>query len=314
MVIGCYNQAPYVERAVASVVAQTYSNIELIIVDNGSTDDSPEIIKKYEGRANTRVVLYSENLPQTLVANQAIRMATGEFISILFADDYYLPRKIEAQVALFASLSERFGVVYSGGYFLIEDTGDLVLDLRPKARGFIFDRLLLGPAFILPVSPLIRRSCHLEFPFYENLKYEGEFVLTKIATRYAFDYVNEPLVVVTESRKSQGKKLKETLTVNLALYDQLFDSKEFPKEWVHLKRRAKAGLLLLKGWQMTREIRAYREGAELALRAVLLDWRRFFDYRGALGCVMGGVPVTVADRVSDMLDRRSKRKQHAVSG
>lgn len=309
VVLTSYNHAPYLRRAIESVLEQTYEDLELIIVDNGSTDDSPALLREFERFPNVIVIRHEANRSHAVICNEGVRAARGAYVGFLFSDDYYLPGKIEAQMARFATLPSRTGVVYTGGYFLIEDTGRLVLDRRRKHRGRILETLLTGAAFILPVSPLYRRQCLLEFPFYEDVSYEGEFILTKIASRYEFDYVEAPLVVVRESRSSRGKNLDEALAVNLDLYRRFFESPAFPPECASLRDRAIAYLLVLKGWQMIRERRDYARGGALIRDALGKDWRRLADYRAVLGTILSAVPAAMADIVSNRLDaaRRASR-------
>ncbi len=93
-----YNQVRYLDDAVASALAQTHRDLEVVVVDNGSTDGSRELLARYADEPRVRLLLYPENEPVTKRLNAAIAQSTGEFISILYADDYYLPRKIERQL------------------------------------------------------------------------------------------------------------------------------------------------------------------------------------------------------------------------
>ena len=84
-----YNQGPYLETAIQSVLAQDYPNKELILIDGGSTDTSPDIIRRYQSH-----LAYSISEPdrgQTHALNKALPHATGEIIGWLNSDDYYLP-------------------------------------------------------------------------------------------------------------------------------------------------------------------------------------------------------------------------------
>ena len=91
-VIMCtYNHSEYVQDAIESVVKQTYKDWELIIIDNGSTDDTQKILQKYNDNPKVRIVSYEKNDFITKRINEGVRLANGDFISILFSDDYYLP-------------------------------------------------------------------------------------------------------------------------------------------------------------------------------------------------------------------------------
>ena len=99
ILIPCYNSAPWLAETLESAIAQTYQNKEIIIVDDGSKDNSLLIAKKYE-RSNIKVVT-QRNKGQSAAENRALQEAQGEFIQYLDADDLLAPNKIQKQMVLF---------------------------------------------------------------------------------------------------------------------------------------------------------------------------------------------------------------------
>ena len=99
VVITCYNYAEYVGEAIESVLAQTYKNIDLIIIDDGSTDNSLEVIKNYEHNKNVKIVS-RDNKGIVYTRNEALGMAKGEFMCFLDADDYFNHDYIENMVTV----------------------------------------------------------------------------------------------------------------------------------------------------------------------------------------------------------------------
>ncbi|RTK99795.1 MAG: glycosyltransferase [Proteobacteria bacterium] len=95
----CYNHEKYVAQAIESVLNQTYEHIELLIVDNASTDNSTEIIKSYEAK-DKRIKFFQmkENTFPSYGSNYAIKLANGEYVTPLAADDYFELDKIERQL------------------------------------------------------------------------------------------------------------------------------------------------------------------------------------------------------------------------
>ena len=83
-----YNRAAFLPQAIDGVLAQTYGNLELIIVDDGSTDNSPEILSEYQNKDDRIRVYRQENQGQSIARNKAIREARGEFICFLDSDNY----------------------------------------------------------------------------------------------------------------------------------------------------------------------------------------------------------------------------------
>src|SRR5436309_2177646 len=88
------NYEPYVAEAIESALGQTVSDIELLIIDNGSTDGSPDVIRRYESDPRVRTFMYEENAPVTRRLNEGTAAATSEFLSFLYSDDVFLPDKL----------------------------------------------------------------------------------------------------------------------------------------------------------------------------------------------------------------------------
>ncbi len=106
VVIPVYNGERHIKDAIDSVLAQTYSQVELIVVDDGSTDNTKSLIKEYEGVEYR----YQKNAGQAAARNSGIKHSRGEFVAFLDADDVWLPDKLEKQVPLFSDPS--VGLVY----------------------------------------------------------------------------------------------------------------------------------------------------------------------------------------------------------
>lgn len=123
IIVPCYNSAKYIEDTIKSVLTQTYSNWEMIIVDDCSTDGSSEIISKYmavEPRLKY-IKLSSPSGSPTTPRNTAIGVATGRFIAFLDSDDLWLPTKLHNQIIFFESNSDA-AIVFSN-YEKINESG-----------------------------------------------------------------------------------------------------------------------------------------------------------------------------------------------
>ncbi len=97
VVIPCYNHQYYVEKSLKSVIAQTYKNIEIIVIDDGSKDNSVKVLKELQ-KNNKFILECQENMGVCKTLNRAIRMSNGKYIAILASDDYWDLTKIEKQV------------------------------------------------------------------------------------------------------------------------------------------------------------------------------------------------------------------------
>jgi glycosyltransferase involved in cell wall biosynthesis len=102
-VIPCFNYGRFVARAIESVLGQTYTNIECIVVDDGSSDDTCDVLRRFSGRIHA---ISQPHHGVSLARNAAIAVARGEFIAFLDGDDYWHPGKIEQQLGLLTSRPE----------------------------------------------------------------------------------------------------------------------------------------------------------------------------------------------------------------
>ena len=110
VVIPNYNYARFLPEAIDSVLAQTYGQIEIIVVDDGSTDDSREILDGYGDRVT---VIFQQNAGVSAARNNGVSRSRGEYLAFLDADDAWLPAKIERQIAAFRG-DEEIGLVHVG--------------------------------------------------------------------------------------------------------------------------------------------------------------------------------------------------------
>ena len=145
VIIPSYNHAQYIENAIESVLNQTYKNVELIVNDDGSSDGTHEVLKKYIGNDRITIILNKENRNQAVVLNEAIDIARGEFIGVLPSDDWYLPRKIEMQVEKFNQVFKKVGVIYGAGLSYFEDTKETKPTGLKMYRGNILEKMITEP-------------------------------------------------------------------------------------------------------------------------------------------------------------------------
>lgn len=305
VVILSYNQAEYLIEAVESVIAQTFPDWELILIDNGSTDDSRKLLQRYVGNPKIQLVFHDSNDRLTIRLNQGIQLSKGEYVSLLYSDDFYLPDKLEKQIACFAGLAPDWGLVYSPCYDLNELSG--VRSLKPsiKANGYILNDLLTRffEGFINPITPLIRRECFVKNPFCEEFFVEGEDIYFRMALSYKFFYLEEPLAVMREHGKNMrfaGKRNAEISDTNLARLEMSVDFPEYCRPALRILR---GRLLRNYAWQNIRMAPDAYWARGMFRRAIRVDWRQLFAPKTVLGWMLSYMPKSILGWLNPLLNR-----------
>jgi glycosyltransferase involved in cell wall biosynthesis len=112
-----YNAAPFVEAAIDSALRQTFSDLEVLVVDDGSTDDTAAIVEKIAARDPRVRFMRQPNSGVSVARNAALQVARGEFFSLLDSDDLYAPEFLAEQLAIFAARPE-VDIVTANGWYL----------------------------------------------------------------------------------------------------------------------------------------------------------------------------------------------------
>lgn len=193
VVIATYNCAQYLSQAVESVLAQTYDDYELIVVNDGSRDSTDSVMLPYLDRENVRYYK-KQNGGQASAKNYGIRQAAGRYIAFLDADDWWDATKLMKQLQLF-SKNESLGVVYSDVMVVGQAGEHTLFEATPRFRGNILPHLY-GTNFIPFSSSVIRRDLLVaQGMFDESLGMGIDYDLwLRLSLVTQFDYIQEPLV------------------------------------------------------------------------------------------------------------------------
>ena len=152
VVIPAYNAAPFIAMTVRSALQQTYQDLEVIVVDDGSSDGTAACLEEFGDRIR---VIRQANAGVARARNAGVALATGSWIAFLDADDLWLPNKLELQMASTTaplSYTNRFNIGARGGLPVVQS------DSTPMREGDVFMPLLLEGNFITNSSVLIRRD------------------------------------------------------------------------------------------------------------------------------------------------------------
>lgn len=278
--IPSFNHGAYVKQAIESVLAQNYGNHELVVIDDGSSDESPEVIRKFKDHPLVTAVINEQNRGQSAVMIQGLGLATGQYIALLPSDDWLLPDRNRLQIERFAQVGEKTGIVYGRGSRYFEKTGECTEVLTPMLKGDVFEHLLLEEEFIYPVTPLIRRACYEAFPPDTRMTCEGELLWTKMAMRWHVDYVDEIVGVMRHHERNRGRDWVRNYLEVVAYWERFFNDPATPAEVRALRGRKLAkyhrmvGLVFLRDAGDTQMARRAL-GAAVRERPVqlLTDWK-----------------------------------------
>jgi glycosyltransferase involved in cell wall biosynthesis len=212
VIITCYNYGKYLAGCIESALSQTYRNIEVIIVNDGSTDNSDEIMVKYLSDPRIRYIK-RKNAGQANAKNTGIRNAKGAFLAFLDADDLWDSTKLEKQIPLFSYPT--VGVVYSIARYIDENGSSVEFTVDGKyltpQSGKVTENLFFDN-FIPFSSSVVRRECVDKVGLFdETLKMGIDWDLwLRISAGYTFAYVDEPLLFYRIGHSGQmSKNLEE---------------------------------------------------------------------------------------------------------
>ena len=209
VVVPCHNEAKYIEQCIKSIVEQSdYNSIrDILVVDDGSTDETPQILNRLKSKFNKLKVITTKGVGQAAARNIAIKSSKSEFISFLDADDYWHKNKLKNQLKAFDN-DPSIGLVY-GDYwdFSKSDGTDSVLVSVRSFNSNNKDQLtqyFLKDGPIIPSTAIYRRKVFFTVGFFnEKLSaYEETELNLRIAEKWKFFYVKGGLLY---KRKKPGQ-------------------------------------------------------------------------------------------------------------
>ena len=246
ILLTCYNHLTYLPAAYQSILDQTFTDYEIIALDDGSTDGTREWLANNATQA--KLVFNEKNLGTYGTLNVGLQHATGEFVAVFNDDDLWAKTKLEAQI----DMMERFprvGLVHTDGYF-IDGKGVIRKD---SPLGFAFPKTETGDVLlallyhnkIIASAALVRKECFDDLGgFNEEYFGSGDWEMWyRIAEKWHIGYVSEPLTMyrvhgANASHKLDkiwidDQKLREWIAPRIDSYSDRFDSEELKKAEAH---------------------------------------------------------------------------------
>ena len=165
VIVPAYNADKFIGETLNSALSQTYSNIEILVVDDGSQDRTSEVVKAFVQKDERVILLQQANAGVAAARNLAIEKSRGEYIAPLDADDIWYPQKLEKQMQCFLEADESVGLVYAWSASIDEEgkifwrSKTVNLDQINYVEGYVFTALVYSNFISNASVPLIRRAC-----------------------------------------------------------------------------------------------------------------------------------------------------------
>lgn len=285
VIMPSYNHERYIGDAIESVLNQSYGDLELIIIDDASDDDSVTIIKKYQSEdSRIRAYFHSQNLGIARTMNEAISKASGDYIALTASDDVWLENKLRDQIQILERDSDL--VLWSDGWIIDAEgnrTGETFLEkhgaLERKKSGNIFNELI-SANYIFGASVVARREYFQEIGYDTSLKFLNDYkVMLALARKRDFYFMNEPVACYriheenTIIRDIQGIDwLKDSVNVSHSII------REYKEHMTRPQLAEKYRVLCFAYYRLG----CYKESLYYLPLAVFSDWKYILKKTGKL--------------------------------
>lgn len=236
VIIPTYNREEYISDTVQSVLDQSYRDFEIIVIDDGSTDNTAEKLEKYNSKIK---LIRQKNSERAVSRNNGIKNSSGKYIAFLDSDDKWVPNKLEKQIKILDNKSQ-FILVYSA-CLRMNETSNVIKSAKRQLDGYsgnVFEKLLLRN-FIVSPTPIIRRDYFEKTAGFQTkyIPYEDWELWLRFSLLGNFYFIEEPLAYYRihpqqSVKLTNAKKIEDVTTL---LLEDSFKLKNISE---NLKRRS----------------------------------------------------------------------------
>jgi glycosyltransferase involved in cell wall biosynthesis len=195
VIIPTHNRARFLAGAVRSVLAQSFKDLEIVVVDDGSSDDTEAVIQGFR-QAEIRYVRHDCQRGGAAARNTGILNSSGEYIAFLDDDDEWYPEKLMRQMSVMLASPSEIGGVYTGYFIVDRSNGEIRGQIVPTERGDIYQALLTGNCVGGTSCMLLRRSCFDKTGLFDERlpSFQDYDLWLRAARKYRFDCIREPML------------------------------------------------------------------------------------------------------------------------
>lgn len=246
VIIPTYNQATFLPETLRSIQAQTFSNLEIILVDDGSTDATAEICQRFAAQDSRIHYILQENKGPSAARNRAIAAAKGDYVCPFDSDDLMEKEKVELQLAEFLK-DPTIDVVYTAMRF-INNEGELIGEMHSQEypRKDFLVHLFFRNLVPCPSVVMARKACLITHPYNEKLRYAEDYELNlRLAHTYRFKYLDLPLTRYRRHAGNVSNELNQHRKMELEIVQQYRD--EHIEEVIADSGLSESDKILMKG-------------------------------------------------------------------
>jgi glycosyltransferase involved in cell wall biosynthesis len=228
IIIPAYNKAELTARTVNSILKQTYPNIEIIVVDDGSTDSTRPKMAEFGGQIR---YIYKKNGGACSARNVGICESQGDYIGLLDCDDLYAPQKVEKCIQYLKRFPQ-YGFVHTAAHFIDQDDKVVGTYSHPRSRkeGWISDRLIMGN-FVCNSTIFARKMCFDRVGLFDETFFMPADwdMWIRLAEKYQAGYLNEPLTYYRVTDNYILKRIEKCQEEEEIVLNKFFDRNKCPK-------------------------------------------------------------------------------------
>lgn len=273
-----YNGEDFLDRSIKSVLSQTYQNWELLLIDDGSEDDSARIIERYLEDDRIKFLKNDSNSGISATRNKGINNSSGECIALLDQDDEWFPDKLQKQVKVLNGLGYDYGLIYSNLEVRF-DNGDVTerkKEIEPKSTIIENLELMLLRNLISSPTVLIRKEVLDEVGLFDDsIKWGGDDydLWIRIAHKYKFFYIDEVLCIRHEHQQNYSADKKRMMLRTIELGEKYV--KQFGLE-SSLSRKLKSNHYYRYGIESLKKLRVLT-GLSHVIKSLFISKQGFIE-------------------------------------
>ncbi len=239
VIIPTYNRALTIGKSIDSVLEQTYKDYEIIVVDDGSTDNTYEVLRPYWEKIH---YVFKENWGISSARNLGLEIAKGRYIALLDSDDFWKPEKLQKQIECFNKHQE-YGIIATRCITNTVDRNFNTIELKKIRRsgksGWIY-KDLFNKNFLRTSSVLIKKECFQKVGYFdESLPRCNDIDMwLRISRKYPVGFINSPLTIYTRRPKEIRRDNIEGRKIWLQVLEKNYDPTLIPN-YMYKKRIAR---------------------------------------------------------------------------